>query len=381
MIDTKGALFILLSMHLFLSIPTAKGEYIEYMSDDSVSHYDHFPSEDEARARCYSFVIGLGYNNPAHYCLPYGGPAWAAGWLRETNSKIFHFGIFYFDKCSAPSFFNPTTGECGADGKGSLPPALACPSPMQANPVNASNGNKFQRETDFQSTSNPDMKFARSFNSKDGVWRHNFSTQLYIRADYLALISDDGHASFFPRSEGSTSFYKGGVGGIEQNPNGWTYTDTQNNSFFFDAEGTLIGLKKKTGSELFLVKNGGSTTVADTSGNSFSFTSDAAQQPLSLTADAVNISYSYNWYKHLTQVTKKWGSQTSIRKFHYEDSRNNRLLTGISDERGIRYATWRYDSNGRAISSEHANGAEKVTLSYNADGSTTVTNELGKQTV
>ncbi|WP_162962573.1 RHS repeat domain-containing protein, partial [Pseudomonas aeruginosa] len=34
---------------------------------------------------------------------------------------------------------------------------------------------------------------------------------------------------------------------------------------------------------------------------------------------------------------------------------------------------------GRAISSEHANGAEKVSLAYNDDGSTTVTNEYGKQ--
>ena len=31
------------------------------------------------------------------------------------------------------------------------------------------------------------------------------------------------------------------------------------------------------------------------------------------------------------------------------------------------------------MSSEHANGAEKVSLAYNFDGSTTVTNEYGKQ--
>ena len=69
-----------------------------------------------------------------------------------------------------------------------------------------------------------------------------------------------------------------------------------------------------------------------------------------------------------------------MRRYHYTNP-NPKLLTGITDERGVRYATWSYDDQGRAISSEHANGAEKVTLSYNADGSTTVTNELGKQTV
>ncbi|MWK60060.1 RHS repeat protein [Pseudomonas otitidis] len=69
-----------------------------------------------------------------------------------------------------------------------------------------------------------------------------------------------------------------------------------------------------------------------------------------------------------------------ISKYHYEDSRNPNLLTGITDERGIRYATWTYDDQGRAISSEHAGGAEKVTVAYNADGSSTVTNALGKRT-
>ncbi|MBG5281399.1 RHS repeat protein, partial [Pseudomonas aeruginosa] len=40
-----------------------------------------------------------------------------------------------------------------------------------------------------------------------------------------------------------------------------------------------------------------------------------------------------------------------------------------------------YDNQGRAISSEHANGAEKVSLAYNDDASTTVTNEYGKQAI
>src|SRR5690606_13275096 len=72
------------------------------------------------------------------------------------------------------------------------------------------------------------------------------------------------------------------------------------------------------------------------------------------------------------------GGQTTQRQFHYEDSRNNALLTGITDERGVRYATWSYDDKGRAISSEHADGAERVTVTYNSDGTVSVTNELGK---
>lgn len=43
----------------------------------------------------------------------------------------------------------------------------------------------------------------------------------------------------------------------------------------------------------------------------------------------------------------------------------------------MRYATWAYDAEGRAILSEHANGAERTELTYHADGSTTVTEVNG----
>jgi YD repeat-containing protein len=52
-------------------------------------------------------------------------------------------------------------------------------------------------------------------------------------------------------------------------------------------------------------------------------------------------------------------------------------MTGLLDENGQRYGSWFYDSKGRAISSEHAGGVDKVSLTYNADGSTQVTNARG----
>jgi YD repeat-containing protein len=54
--------------------------------------------------------------------------------------------------------------------------------------------------------------------------------------------------------------------------------------------------------------------------------------------------------------------------------------TGITDERGVRYATWTYDTQGRTISSQHAGGADNTSLVFNPDGSIHVTNALEKQT-
>src|SRR5690606_17338210 len=42
-------------------------------------------------------------------------------------------------------------------------------------------------------------------------------------------------------------------------------------------------------------------------------------------------------------------------------------LTGIVDENSSRFATFKYDELGRAISSEHAGGVEKVVVTYDAD--------------
>lgn len=98
----------------------------------------------------------------------------------------------------------------------------------------------------------------------------------------------------------------------------------------------------------------------------------------SVTENNKTTSYSYNASGLITDVKRP---DTTHRLYHYEDSRFPKNLTGITDERGIRYASWSYDAQGRGISSEHAGGAEKVTLAFNADGSTTVTNALNKQTI
>ncbi len=48
-------------------------------------------------------------------------------------------------------------------------------------------------------------------------------------------------------------------------------------------------------------------------------------------------------------------------------------LTGKINEKGIRFATWKYDEKGRAISSEHANGLEKGLLDFSIANQTRVT--------
>ncbi len=55
---------------------------------------------------------------------------------------------------------------------------------------------------------------------------------------------------------------------------------------------------------------------------------------------------------------------TTIRQYHYEDVNFPHLLTGITDERGIRYATYQYDEQGGVIASYHANDVNRIDISY-----------------
>jgi YD repeat-containing protein len=85
----------------------------------------------------------------------------------------------------------------------------------------------------------------------------------------------------------------------------------------------------------------------------------------------------------LTSVTYPDGK---IRTYHYNEqayTSNTNLpnaLTGITDENGVRFATYTYDTQGRAVVTEHAGGVKRYVLGYSTDGSNTiVTDPLGSQ--
>jgi YD repeat-containing protein len=79
----------------------------------------------------------------------------------------------------------------------------------------------------------------------------------------------------------------------------------------------------------------------------------------------------------LTSVSYSTAPVTS-QTYLYENASFPFALTGIIDENGNRFASWTYDSSGRATSSQHANGVDFTTIGYNdVDGSRMVTNVLG----
>jgi len=278
--------------------------------------------------------------------------------------------------CKFGTATNPTIGSCNNDEQKGAPEERVC----KGNPINIAIGNKFQYEPDYSAGGASSLKLARSYNSLDGLWRHNFSTYLrFAGTQYVSVVMHHGRESFFTISGTTVTPTSADLGVLSKvGATGWQYVSTDNERFTFNTAGKLAQWSNSYGAVHQFAYSGNQVTVTDNLGNSLTFTEDADKQPLTLNAPSVQITYGYNTNKRLTSVSKVMGGQTTQRQFHYEDPRNNSWLTGITDERGVRYATWSYDDKGRAISSEHADGADKVTVAYNADGTVSVTNELGK---
>ena len=104
--------------------------------------------------------------------------------------------------------------------------------------------------------------------------------------------------------------------------------------------------------------------------------------------DVVRIGRGHNGWLDDVRITKgeaRYGAAWNTRDnnpfvtYQYEDPRFPYALTGVTDETGQRTTTWSYNDEGRGLSSEHAGGVDSVALTYNADGTKTVTNPLGKQ--
>ncbi|WP_197432935.1 RHS repeat protein [Janthinobacterium sp. B9-8] len=123
------------------------------------------------------------------------------------------------------------------------------------------------------------------------------------------------------------------------------YANGMIDAFIYNAQKQLTQVKNNYGQQL-----------------TFDYADSVYLKHISLNG-ALIVSYSYN-KGLLSNVT--YVDNTS-RQYLYEDSRNPTLLTGLIDESGQRFASWTYNEQGQAISSEHAGGVDKFTLNFGGD--------------
>jgi YD repeat-containing protein len=165
----------------------------------------------------------------------------------------------------------------------------------------------------------------------------------------------------------------------------YVYTDSganvQETYTAFGGSGLLKTLAWADGTRIdFTYDTSGMRTLSQVSDNhgrslSFGYTLSANGVPrVSSITDATGqvTTLSHDSRNNLVGITWADGRTKS---FLYENTDLPWALTGVSDERGIRYSTFGYDAQGRAISTEHAGGVDKYTVSYTTPPSIQVTQQ------
>ncbi|MBP0941855.1 RHS repeat domain-containing protein [Pseudomonas alliivorans] len=297
-----------------------------------------------------------------------------------------YFGIIIQrqETCTGDLLFDYATNQCSNTvQKGRPDDQQSCdiPSIQKGNPVNFATGNKYQQEEDIKiGTYNP-IIISRYYNSVDERWRHSYSAHLDINDDWISLVGNDGKEFKFSKENGE--YYSKTLSRKLTNTNNvWTYTSQQDETLTFDKLGRLVQIKLRGKGIQKISYHNNTLEIQNDSGGQVLLTEDFLHQPMHVSGKHFDVSYVYSGGVLTTAIKNLFGEKTT-RLYHYEDTRvaGFRPLTGITDERGIRYATWEYNLSKKVISSQHSAGTQKITFTYDSDNSTSVTNELNKKSV
>ncbi len=338
----------------------------------------------EAYGGVLSYYKGLGYTVKNNGCQKVSGTRFDCSFDHSKEGSHRAYDVvtmlhLYGDACPPKMILDDSTGICISQ-KNTGMESLACSSPSKlvGNPIDFFVGNKHQVERDFE-VSTSDLGFSRYYNSFDSLWKSSLSDRLIINDWLIVLVEGNGRESYFQLSDAAILFPTYGMGRLRRDGDSWVYTSSDNSVKKFSGDGYLVSTTLLSGELIEFEYKGDEVHVVSSSGLALTYAESVDHQPKAMRANGVLVQYKYDDYNRLVSVYKMADGQSQFRQYHYEHSGSPNLLTGVTDERGVRYATWSYDAKGRAISSEHAGGADRVEIAYNDDGSSTVTNELGKK--
>jgi YD repeat-containing protein len=342
----------------------------------------------------------------------------------------------YGSGCTPPKKLNTATGSCELDDKNPKNPPGGCT--KAGNPINFIIANKFADETDYQLASQSPLQFIRQYNSADSYqyqikfdtvgitrdplgskWSHNYYKGLDVSSTQVKLTLTNGQTFIFKSVSGSWQPDTDVDYRLQEilsgtTRTGWKVTTPDDTIETYNRIGDLLAITNPSGVSQTLTYS--CTTVSatcpvatpstiapyagllikitDNFGKTLNFTYNNLGQMSTMTDPAGNITrYGYDANGNLASVTYPDDTPADLtnnpkKAYVYGSDIGEAVntggvsqphaLTGIIDENGVRYATYKYDTNGKAISTEHAGSVEKYSLAYAPDGSNTaVTDPLG----
>ncbi|ATE70800.1 RHS repeat-associated core domain-containing protein [Lysobacter capsici] len=288
--------------------------------------------------------------------------------------------------CVNTDFVAKITGK-GEECDAQAGPGGGKTSGLVGNPCNVKTGEKFETESDIELGW---ISLARYYHS--GVanetggfgpgWTHSHGIKLAITGSSIALIDGSGYQLRF-RQDGS-NYWATNSSGERLVANGSQWVLYRASSVMtFDSKGLLVSRQDEDGTSLTYAYNsiGRLDSITHSTGRAltFHYNGEAADDTIASVSSAGITLASYG-YAAPGQVSSVTYPDSGTRTYHYEDTRYPLHLTGITAEDNVRFSTFAYDTKGRVTSSQHAGGADGVTLAYTTQGGSVVTDALGHQT-
>ncbi|MDF2446996.1 MAG: hypothetical protein K0S46_2232 [Moraxellaceae bacterium] len=180
--------------------------------------------------------------------------------------------------------------------------------------------------------------------------------------------------TFTPRDTDTQSSLTATTGALGE-ITGYRYKLGSGDVEVFDAAGRLASIEYRNGSAIALTYDAtGLIKATDHFGRFLSFVNTSGRIT-QMTTPAGGI-YSYVWNGN-SVLTKATFPDTTFVTYHYENVSFPKLLTGITDEKGVRYATITYDGERYVTNTVLAGGVESTTLNYTDPRNVVVTDALG----
>jgi YD repeat-containing protein len=294
--------------------------------------------------------------------ISYGGYFGTAVLVRVDcdDNAVFDYGSL---KCNKP----------GERGRANNPLVCSKPDKEAGDPVNITTGKLFHVEKDFTVGR---LNIYKYYNSEDGFWVHNYSAHLAIGPKIITFTNSDRSSSnYFSSDTGITSDSSQGV--LRKTSSGYTFTDTSNSELYFDFDGKLSGTRTSEGYSVNVHHSDKppyyALSISDDFGSQIELVEDHLHQLISIASPNLpkrSVSYDYDGsYGRLIATRVAGADVPTSRAYLYESATFPQALTGITDERGVRYVSWLY-SGDKVVETQLAGSADLVRLDY-PDGLTT----------
>ncbi len=354
--------------------------------------------EGVMESRYYDLTSMAGNNTAESPCTPYTGTV-AVARTRRLNCPVpFTQWSNKHNACVSEEFVATITSKsqkCDKDSAGTNCPAeedseatnkAPCDGNV-GNPCDVKTGEKYEIAQDFDLGWIALTRFYHSgiSTSSGGFgygWTHSLGAHLALDGvDSVGLIESTGFQRAFKKIGQAYEADDDSGDRLVQNGS-WTLYSAGSISTF-GADGRLAAKRFPDGTSLTYIYDDSDRLAAVThsSGRTLELvyqSNDYEALISSVLVEGIPLAtYTYTPQNQVATVTYAGGG---VRTYHYENQDFPQHLTGITAEDGRRYSTFTYDSDGRVISSQHAGGADGVTLAYSPNGGAIVTDALGRQT-